>query len=83
MNDHYKHGIQPLEVMNSTFSEDELRGFYKGSILKYVMRYQYKGHVQDLTKAQDYLQMLITLELKIQTANDMGLSSYKALPDED
>lgn len=36
--DHYEGGIQPIEVMQEQFTKDELVGFLKGNILKYVCR---------------------------------------------
>ena len=38
------------------------RGYFVGQITKYVERYPYKGGVQDLEKAQHFLQKLIELE---------------------
>lgn len=58
---HYK-GIQPIDVMKENFSPDEYRGFLKGNILKYVMRYQDKGGLDDLQKAEQYLKWLIDFE---------------------
>jgi len=42
----YKHGL----------------GFFEGNIIKYVCRYQKKGGIEDLRKAQDYISKLIALE---------------------
>lgn len=58
---HYK-GIQPIDVMRNNFTRDEYRRFLKGNILKYVMRYQDKGGLDDLKKAEQYLTWLIDLE---------------------
>ena len=58
---HYK-GIQPIDVMRNNFTRDEYRGFLKGNILKYVMRYQDKGGLDDLKKAEQYLTWLIDFE---------------------
>lgn len=38
------------------------RGYFVGCITKYVERYPYKGGVQDLEKAQHFLQKLLELE---------------------
>lgn len=58
---HYK-GIQPIDVMRNNFTRDEFRGFLKGNVLKYVMRYQDKGGLDDLKKAEQYLKWLIDFE---------------------
>lgn len=43
---------------------DEARGFYKGNVIKYVTRYQDKNGVEDLEKAQTYLDQLTKFEEK-------------------
>lgn len=43
-------------------SPEEFRGFCKGNIFKYVTRYQQKNGVEDLEKAQTYLNRLILFE---------------------
>lgn len=63
---HYK-GIQPIDVMRNNFTRDEYRGFLKGNILKYVMRYQDKGGLEDLKKAEQYLTWLIDFEREANT----------------
>lgn len=60
---HYeKLGIEPIEVMRQWFTPEELRGFYRGNILKYIGRYRNKGGMEDLRKAQWYLDELLKLE---------------------
>ena len=63
---HYK-GTQPIYVMRNNFTRDEYRGFLKGNILKYVMRYQDKGGLDDLKKAEQYLKWLINFECEANT----------------
>ena len=56
--DHYKDKpIQPIEYifMNKL-------GFCEGNIIKYVSRWREKGGIEDLRKAEHYLQKLIELE---------------------
>lgn len=43
---------------------DEVRGFYKGDVFKYLTRYRDKNGVKDLEKAQTYLDQLIKFEQK-------------------
>ena len=43
-------------------SEEQTRGFLKGNILKYVTRYEDKGGMEDLIKANEYLRRLIAFE---------------------
>lgn len=52
---HYKdRAIQPVEYMMS----NEL-GYVEGAVVKYVTRWKYKGGIEDLKKAQHFLELLI------------------------
>ena len=42
--------------------EEQTRGFLKGNVLKYVVRYEDKGGMDDLIKANEYLRRLIEFE---------------------
>lgn len=56
-------GKQLYDVFEHDLLEpDELRGFYKGNIYKYVKRYPKKNGLEDLEKARDYIDLLIKLE---------------------
>ena len=52
--DHYNTEIQPWDYI---IANDI--GYLEGNIIKYVSRYKRKGGVDDLRKAQHYLQKLI------------------------
>ena len=54
--------LDPLEIMFNNFTREEYVGFLKGNILKYLLRYESKGGVEDLLKAKSYLNMLIAIE---------------------
>lgn len=57
---HYKSKtIQPWDYIAS----NEL-GYFEGNIVKYVSRWRDKGGVDDLRKAQHYLQKLIELQVQ-------------------
>lgn len=45
--------------------EDEVIGFYKGNIIKYVTRYKEKNGLEDLEKASTYLERLKSYELQL------------------
>ena len=63
--DHYKSkSIQPWDVMEAWMNLDEFSGFLRGNVIKYVARYKDKNGVEDLKKAQHYLQKLIELQSK-------------------
>lgn len=58
--DHYTTGgIEPIEYIRAKLSPDEFKGFCVGNIIKYVSRSDHKGGVEDLKKAQWYLNKLI------------------------
>lgn len=43
-------------------TKEQVRGFLKGNALKYLVRYEYKGGMDDLIKAHEYLTRLIAFE---------------------
>lgn len=49
--------IQPWEVIRRAQLD-----FWEGNVVKYVMRYKAKNGLEDLKKAQDYLNYLIERE---------------------
>ena len=57
---HYTSGpIECIEAMEASMSPESFKGFLKGNIQKYVWRYEAKGGVESLQKAQWYLTRLI------------------------
>jgi len=63
---HYKgnHGLEVIEVHKNFLTEEELRGYYKGNTLKYLLRERKKNGIEDLKKARKHLDWLIKLEDK-------------------
>jgi len=58
--DHYKTGgIEAIDVIEAKLSVKAFRGYLNGNILKYTMRHESKNGVEDLRKAQWYLDRLI------------------------
>jgi hypothetical protein len=54
---------QTILVIEDNLSLDEMKGYCKGNVLKYVARAGKKDNiVQDLKKARTYLEWLIQLE---------------------
>lgn len=47
---------------NGLLSKEQVRGFYLGNIIKYITRYRGKNGVEDLLKADTYLNRLIEFE---------------------
>lgn len=58
-NHYVSKAVQPWEAMESCMSKEEFAGYLRGNILKYTMRCADKGGVEDLKKAQHYLEKLL------------------------
>ena len=57
---HYnKHGIECIQAIRATLTDEEFRGYCKGNVLKYTWRENYKNKNEDLLKAQWYLNKLL------------------------
>jgi len=60
---HYNQaGIECIDAIAAALSPEELRGYYKGNVLKYTWRERYKNGIEDLKKAQFYLNKLVDIE---------------------
>jgi len=53
--------VQPWEAMEAWMSEEAFKGYIWGNVIKYVARWEDKGGVEDLKKAQHYLDKLISI----------------------
>lgn len=57
---HYCSGsVELVDVWRASMSHEELCGFFRGNILKYIFRCERKNGVEDLKKARVYLEWLI------------------------
>ena len=52
-------GLECIDAIEASMSAEEFQGYCKGNLIKYVWRYRDKGGVQDLQKANWYLDRLI------------------------
>lgn len=60
---HYKTGgIEVVDIWRAKLTKEEFKGACKANILKYVLRADNKGGVEDYKKAQVYLQWLVEAE---------------------
>ena len=59
--EHYnKGGIEAIDGIKSSMSDEEFKGYLKGNCMKYLWRYNYKGKPkEDLEKSLWYLNRLI------------------------
>lgn len=55
-------GSDSMDVLAKILGPEEFKGFLRGNALKYLIRYKLKGGVDDLFKAMDYIERLISLE---------------------
>lgn len=56
---HYQGNIECIDAIASSLTEEELSGFIKGNVIKYVWREKSKGKIEDLKKAKWYLDWYI------------------------
>ena len=57
---HYRQGdIECLDAIKASMPREQFLGYLKGNEMKYVWRYQHKGGIEDLKKANFYLARLI------------------------
>lgn len=55
-------GIETIDYLKAKMTSEQFRGFLIGNVLKYVSRYPHKNGVEDLKKAEWYLNRLIQIE---------------------
>lgn len=59
---YHKNGIDVIGFSEAQFSKEELKGFYRINVLKYVTRFDIKDSaLPDLEKASFYLDKLIEM----------------------
>ncbi len=57
---HYRQGkVECIDAIESSMTPEQFKGYLKGNMLKYMWRFENKGGVEDLKKAQWYLSRLI------------------------
>lgn len=55
-------GIECIEAIEASLSLEAFKGFLKGNAMKYLWRYDRKNGVEDLKKAEWYLDRLVAIE---------------------
>jgi hypothetical protein len=59
---HYNNGaIECIDAIEQSMTLEGFRGYLKGNVQKYVWRYESKGGLQDLEKAEWYLVKLMSM----------------------
>lgn len=58
---HYTQGkYEVIDYIEDKLSKEELQGYCVGNVLKYISRFKHKNGLEDLKKAEWYLNRLIT-----------------------
>jgi hypothetical protein len=74
---HYASGtIECIDAMKASMNPAAFKGFLKGNVQKYVWRYEAKGGVESLQKAQWYLNRLI---VTIEAEEAKSRANYEAV----
>jgi hypothetical protein len=55
-------GIETLDFIKAKLTREQYEGYLRGNVIKYISRYEHKGGVEDLKKAEFYLRELIILK---------------------
>ena len=67
---HYNTGaVECIEAIRASMSGIQYRGYMKGCVMKYLWRWEHKGGVEDLKKAQWYLGQLIQATGEVNNEN--------------
>jgi hypothetical protein len=59
---YWKGGIDVIEFAKMHFPREQVKGFLRINAMKYLVRYDEKGGVDDLEKAMNYTRMLKEME---------------------
>lgn len=69
-------GIEPIDVIKAVLREDGFKAFCRGGALKYLIRADRKGGVEDLEKARVYLNWEIGMEDRIAIVTDIKQTEW-------
>lgn len=59
---HYKQGkIECIDAIEAAMTKEEFIGYLRGNAIKYNWRFRHKGGLEDLKKAQWYINRLIQM----------------------
>lgn len=78
---HYTKGdIECIDAIKASMTNKAFEGYCKGNVMKYIFRYEDKGGVEDLEKAQVYLGWLLE-SAKAEVEDDDKSNSTARLDD--
>jgi hypothetical protein len=73
---HYQGSIECIDAIEASMSAEAFKGSLKANVIKYVWRYEAKGGVESLQKAQWYLNRLI---VTIEAEEAKSRANYEAV----
>lgn len=60
---HYTQGgIETIDIMKAKLTPEQFEGYLLGNVIKYTTRYNLKNGVEDLKKAQWYLNYIVEMK---------------------
>ncbi|MGN1383652.1 MAG: DUF3310 domain-containing protein [Eubacterium sp.] len=75
-------GIESIDIIKSVLGSYKFEGFCRGNVLKYVIRADHKGGLEDLRKAQVYLGWEIeTREKRVDELDEILVETRKEMED--
>lgn len=67
---HYTTGrFEVIDYIKDKLTPEQYEGYCIGNVMKYVSRYQHKGGIEDLKKAQIYLDWAIKVKEGVSSDN--------------
>jgi len=75
---HYQGSIECIDAIEASMSAEAFKGALKANVIKYVWRYEGKGGVESLQKAQWYLNRLIAV---VETERGQIKAAFSELAD--
>ena len=73
---HYQGSVECIDAIEASMSAEAFKGALKANVMKYVWRYETKGGVESLQKAQWYLNRLI---VTIEAEEAKSKANYEAV----
>jgi hypothetical protein len=73
---HYQGFVECIDAIEASMSAEAFKGALKANVMKYVWRYETKGGVESLQKAQWYLNRLI---VTIEAEEAKSTADYEAV----
>ena len=57
--------VQPWDAMRAWMTPEQFEGYLRGNVIKYIARYPDKNGIEDVKKAQHYMEKLLEVLAEI------------------